>query len=126
MGNAIVIILGNVGQDPSMRYTQDGKPVTNFSVAVNRGNDRTTWFRVSAWNKLAEVCNQYVRKGMTVQVTGIPKASAWIDRAGHPEATLEIIANDVQFASRRSDGMEEDDFIPPDDVGESGTNDIPF
>ncbi len=70
------VIVGHLGRDPEMRYTPNGKPVTNFSVAVSRkynGKDgktveKTKWFRVTAWDKLAELCNQYLRKGRLVLV----------------------------------------------------------
>ena len=69
-----IVIVGNLGNDPEMRYTPSGSPVTGFSVAVNESyvdrsgekRDDTTWFRVSAWNKLAETCNEYLSKGKMV------------------------------------------------------------
>ena len=99
------IIIGNVGSDPEMRYTANGKPVTNFSVAVNRkytGKDgqtheKTKWFRVTAWGKLAETTNQYLSKGRQVLVTGEIEASAYTNQAGEPAASLEITARDVKF-----------------------------
>ena len=73
-----VIIMGNLGRDPEMRYTPSGTPVTNFSVATNRRwttqdgspGEETTWFRISAWGKLGEVCNQYLSKGRQVYIQG--------------------------------------------------------
>jgi single-strand DNA-binding protein len=132
MGSAICIIMGNVGRDPEIRYTQDGKAVCNFSVAVNRGkDDPVIWFRVSAWERLAEVCNEYVTKGMVVQVTGSPRASAYIDQAGQARASLEISARDVQFGSRVEAGDEpepapERSYDPGDAGGSGDVNDIPF
>ena len=71
------MIIGNLGRDPEMRYTAAGKPVTNFSVAVSRRytvesetREETQWFRVSAWNQLAETCSQYLTKGQRVFVEG--------------------------------------------------------
>jgi len=96
-----IIIMGNLGNDPEMRYTPQGKPVTNFSVATNRKwtnadgtpGEETIWFRVSAWGKLGEVCNQYLSKGRQVFVegrlrpdpeTGAPRIwtgnAAWVGR----------------------------------------------
>ena len=83
-----VIIAGYLGRDPEMRYTQDGTPVTNFSVATSRkwtrqdGTqvDETVWFRVSAWRQLAEVCNEYLQKGRPVLVEGRLQA----DDRGNP------------------------------------------
>ena len=99
------IIVGNLGRDPEMRYTPSGVPVTSFSVAVNRrwtGQDgqqqeKTTWFRVTAWRKLAELCNEYLSKGQRVLVEGIVDASAWTGQDGQPRATLELTARNVRF-----------------------------
>jgi len=73
-----IIIVGNLGRDPEVRYTPSGQPVTSFSVATNRQYTNnagetikeTLWFRVSAWGKTAEVCNQYLKKGSKVLVEG--------------------------------------------------------
>ena len=85
-----MIVIGNVGSDPEMRYTPNGSAVTNFSVAANRryttaeGEQReeTEWFRVAAWNRLAETCNQYVTKGMKIYVEGRLSSSPYITRDG--------------------------------------------
>lgn len=113
----IVIFAGNVGRDPEMRYTPSGQAVTSFSVATNRqyttGNgekvDETTWFRVSVWGKLAEVCNQYVKKGSKVLVEGhlTPDKSTggpriW-DKNGEPAASYEVTAGTVRFLSSRGE-----------------------
>ncbi len=100
-------IVGNLGSDPELRYTADGTPVANFNVAVNRrwtGQDgkpgeETTWFRVTAWRKLAEVCNQYLRKGRQVLVVGRISASAYLAADGKPRATLDFTATDIKFMS---------------------------
>ena len=99
------VIVGNVGRDPEMRYTASGTPVTTFSVAVNRrwtGSDgevkeKTTWFRVTAWSKLAEITNEHLRKGRLVLVDGEIEASAWMGQDGEPRATLELTARNVRF-----------------------------
>lgn len=103
------IIIGRVGKDPEMRYTPTGKPVTNFSVATSSkygDNEKTTWFRVSTWNKQAEACNQYVRKGMLVMVEGTLNA----DENGNPKvfqkqdgsagSSFELTAQNVRFLSK--------------------------
>lgn len=109
-----LIIIGNLGGDPELRYTANGTPVANFNVAVNRrwakedGSqaEETTWFRVSAWNKLAEVCNQYLRKGRQVMVVGRVSASAYKAADGQPRASLDVTANSVKFlgGARGEDG----------------------
>jgi single-strand DNA-binding protein len=108
------LIIGNVGGDPQMRYTQSGVAVCDFSVAVTRRwtdsagarQEQTTWFRVSAWRALAETCNEYVRKGMQIMVSGEIDASAYAAKDGKPRASLELTARDVQFLGRRADADE--------------------
>jgi single-strand DNA-binding protein len=108
-----VTIVGNVGRDPELRYLQSGIPVCSFSVAVTkRWTDRTTseqkektsWFRVSAWRQLAEQCNQYVHKGMQVLVVGTVEASAYLNKDGQPQGSLELTADTVRFLGNRADG----------------------
>ena len=98
------IIVGNLGRDVELRYTSGGKPVAEFSVATSRkwgGNnpgEETTWWKVTAWGNLAETCNQYLKKGSRVLVSGSQvKASAWSGQDGEARATLELTANTVKF-----------------------------
>jgi len=129
-GYQYTIIIGNVGRDPELRYTQSGAAVCDFSVAVTRRwNDRatneqrekTTWFRVSAWRNLAETANQYVRKGMQIMVAGEVDASAYIGQDGQPRATLELTARDIKFLGRRGEGEEGAAEYPAADA-----EDLPF
>lgn len=129
-----LIVVGNVGRDPEMRYTPTGQAVTSFSVATNRqyttGNGEqvreTVWFRVTAWGKQAEVCNQYVKKGMKVLVegrlapdkaTGNPRI--WTTGDGKPATSYEVTAGNVRFLSSTShnDGAEGSEVPPDDDLG---------
>ncbi len=113
-----VILVGNLGRDPEMRYTPSGQAVTNFSVAVNENFtnsngekvDRTIWVRVSTWGKTAENCNQYLKKGRRVLVegrlvadpsTGGPRV--WNRQDGTPSASFEVSAQTVRFLSSRGD-----------------------
>lgn len=107
------IIVGNVGRSPELRYLQSGTAVCDFSVAVSESwNDqqsgekkqRTTWFKVSAWGKLAEVCNQYVVKGKMVMVVGTVEARAYLDKNNQPASSLDLRARDVRFLGGRGDG----------------------
>lgn len=107
-----LIIVGNLGRDPEMRYTASGVPVTNFTVAVNRvwtGQDgqrqeKTTWFRVAAWRQLAERCGQYLTKGQKVMVIGeLDDPNVWTDQQGNARASLEMTARDVRFLSSRDE-----------------------
>jgi single-strand DNA-binding protein len=107
-------ILGNVGNDAEMRYTPSGVPVTNFSVAVNRRwtttdgqqQEKTTWFRVTTWRKLAEVCGEYVHKGMQVLVVGeIEEPNVYTAKDGTQRSNLELTANTVRFVGgKREEG----------------------
>ena len=104
-----MLVIGNVGRDPEMRYTPNGSAVTSFSLAVNRyytpqGGERqeeTEWFRVTAWNRLAETCNNYVTRGMKIYVEGRLKSSTWVAQDGQTRFTNEIIASTVQFLTPR-------------------------
>ncbi len=111
-----IIIVGNVGRKPEMRFTNEGRAVADFSVAVNRrwtGRDgqpqeQTTWFRVTCWDKLAETVNQYLTKGRQVLVIGERvEASPFLGQDGQPRATLEITARDVRFLGSRDAAGEE-------------------
>lgn len=134
-------IVGNVGKEPEMRYTPSGQAVTSFSVATNRqytNNNgqqvkETIWFRVSAWGKLAETCNQYLHKGSKVLVEGRLTADPntggpriWQKQDGSAGASFEVTANTVRFLSSRSDG---EGGMPAGDAGFIGApseEDIPF
>lgn len=103
-----IIVIGNVGTDPEMRYTPNGSSVTSFRLATNRRwnsadgeqHEETEWFRVNAWNRLAETCNQYVTKGMKVYVEGRLQSRPWITNDGEPRSGNEIYALEVTFLNR--------------------------
>jgi single-strand DNA-binding protein len=115
MAMSKVQIIGNVGGDPEARYTQTGTKTVRFNVAVNnrrRNQDgsfqeETEWYRVTAFNRLAEFCEQYVSKGMRVYVDGRLRLDRWTGQDNTQRYTLEIMANDVQFMESRPRG---DDF----------------
>ena len=113
-----MVIVGNLGRDPEMRYTPSGQAVTNLNVATNRqytsnSGERvkeTTWFRVSVWGKQAEACNQYLRSGSKVLVEGRMTADkatggprVWTGNDGSPRASFEITAQTVRFLSSRQE-----------------------
>lgn len=106
-------IIGRLGKDPELRYTPTGTPVCTFNVATDRvwNNDQgqrqeeTTWHRVTAWKKQAEICAQYLGKGSMVLVTGTVKAQGFITREGTPAASLELRADQVKFLSTKKDGQ---------------------
>ena len=109
-----MLVIGNVGTDPEMRYTPNGNPVTSFRLATSRTyttgegerREETEWFTVSAWNRLAERCNQYVTKGMRLYVEGRLKSDSWTGNDGQLRFSNEIVANNVQFLDRREQAME--------------------
>jgi single-strand DNA-binding protein len=103
-----VMIIGNVGTDPEMRFTPNGNPVTSFRVATNRvyttlTGDRkqeTEWFTVVAWNRLAENCNQFLTKGQRVYAEGRLHTRTWDGQDGQKHSRTEIISNRVLFLDR--------------------------
>ncbi|MBI4186400.1 MAG: single-stranded DNA-binding protein [Chloroflexi bacterium] len=104
-----VIIIGNLGSEPEMRFTPTGKPVTSFRVATNRVHttaegerkEETEWFTVVAWNKLAEQCNQFLNKGRLVYAEGRLHMRTWEGQDGQTRSSLEVIANRVVFLDRK-------------------------
>ncbi|MBI9044465.1 MAG: single-stranded DNA-binding protein [Anaerolineaceae bacterium] len=107
-----IVFVGNLGRDPEMRYTPSGKAVTSFSVAVSDGfgdRKKTIWFRVSAWEKQAESCNNYLQKGSKVLVEGRLQSSdsgnprIWTRQDGTPGASYEITASIVRFLSAKGE-----------------------
>jgi single-strand DNA-binding protein len=117
-----VQLTGRLGADPEMRFTPQGNPVTTFRVASNRSwrsadgeaHEDTEWFRVVAWNKLAEVCNQYLVKGARVYVEGRLQTRQWQDQEGQMRYNTEVIANDMIMLDSRRDMPESyiDDTAP--------------
>lgn len=107
-----MLVIGNVGRDPEMRYTPNGNAVTSFSLAVNRyytpaGGERqeeTEWFDITAWNRLAETCNNYVTRGMKIYVEGRLRSRSWVGQDGQTRFRNEIVASTVQFLTPRSQG----------------------
>lgn len=133
MSHCEIILIGNLGQDPELRFTKTGRAVCNFSLAVNRSwKDRasgekqqeTTWFQVSVWGDHAEVVNQHLTKGRQVLVVAHQiKANAFVRRDGTPGASLNVIAQTVRFLGSSSGGAQK-----PEDVWDDAPDayDIPF
>lgn len=96
-----IILVGNLGRDPELRYTSKGDPVASFSLATNarKGADKevTTWFRVTVWGKQAESVSKYLTKGRQVYVEGTLAQDEYTDKDGNKRTTLEVNANAVQF-----------------------------
>ncbi len=100
-----IILVGNLGRDPELRYTPQGTPVCSFTVATNEkrkdrageAQDFTTWFRVTLWGRQAETASQYLTKGRPVYIEGRLRLEEWTDRDGKQRYTLEVHATDMQF-----------------------------
>ncbi len=122
-----VMIIGNLGREPEMRYTPSGRPVTTFSVATSRTwntsegekHVETEWFNVVAWSNLAEICKQYLTKGQQVYIEGRLQTRHWDDQEGNKHTSVEIVANEMIILGERreasetgaeAESMEEEEF----------------
>jgi single-strand DNA-binding protein len=139
-----VILVGRLGRDPELRYTQSGQAVANFSLATNESwtnrdgerQERTEWHRIVVWGKLAEFCGEYVSKGRQVYVEGRLQTREWEDKEGNKRRTTEINGQTLQLLGPRPGGGGEDfggdpggdsPSEPSNDRGsDSGSDDIPF
>jgi single-strand DNA-binding protein len=116
------ILIGHLGKDPEMRYTQDGRAVANFNIATtetwndkNTGEKReqTEWHRIVAWGRLGEICGQYLSKGRQVFVEGRIQTREWEDQQGNRRWTTEIRASTVQFLGAKGDNFQQGGYAPP-------------
>jgi single-strand DNA-binding protein len=106
-----VILVGNLGKDPEVRYTASGTAVANFTLATSErfkdrdGNpqERTEWHNIVAWRQLAEICGKYLVKGKQVYIEGKIQTRAWEDRDGNKRYTTEIVADQMQMLGRAGD-----------------------
>lgn len=129
-----VMIIGNIGSEPEMRFTPNGNPVTSFRVATNRvyttpeGERRqeTEWFTVVAWNRLAEQCNQYLTKGRLVYAEGRLHTGTWEGQDGQKRSRAEVVANRVIFLDRREAAPLPEERAEETDTAELEPEDIPF
>lgn len=149
-----VILLGNLGRDPEVRFTPSGQAVANFTIATNESwtdkqgakQERTEWHRIVVWGKLAELCGEYLKKGRQAFIEGRLQTREWTDKENKKNYTTEIVANSVQFLGSgpgagggRRDEMGPpppgDDMAPPPSNGfagggspgpSGGGDDIPF
>lgn len=110
-GYSRIIIVGNLGRDPEMRYTPSGTPVTNFTVAVNRRRpsgggefvDETDWYRVAVFGRQAEIADQYLARGMKVLVDGQPQINRFVGNDGVERTNVEIRADNFQMLGTREE-----------------------
>lgn len=150
-----VILIGNLGADPEVRFTQGGQAVANFRIATSESwtdkatqqkTEKTEWHRIVAWGKLAELCGEYLKKGRQCYVEGRLQTREWTDKEGKKNYTTEVVANTVQFLGGGGGGRGGDfggggggnrgpsdqgngggGGAPPDDMGgPPPSDDIPF
>ena len=129
-----VMIIGNIGNEPEMRFTPNGNPVTSFRVATNRAyttvdgerREETEWFTVVAWGRLAEQCNQFLAKGRRVYAEGRLRTHMWESQDGQRHYRTEIVANRVLFLDRRGTAPLPDDKLEETTSGELEPEEIPF
>ncbi len=141
-----VILIGNLGADPEVRFTPSGQAVANFRIATSESwtdkssgqkQERTEWHRIVVWGKLGELCGQYLKKGRQAYIEGRLQTREWTDKEGKKNWTTEVVAQNVQFLGGKPEGAgtgsrKGDDFGPPppgDDMAAMGpppSDDIPF
>ncbi len=121
-----VIIIGNVGRDPEMRYTPSGRPVTSFSVATTRTwvsaegerREETEWFNVVAWGNLAEICKAHLTRNQQVYVEGRLQTRGWEDDQGKKHFRTEVVAQEMILLGDRKGHSNDMDFVSDDDNGD--------
>ncbi len=136
-----VILIGNLGKDPELRYTQSGTPVASFSLATNEswtdneGNkhDETEWHQIVAWRGLAEICGQYLTKGKQIYVEGKLQTRSWEDQSGAKRYTTEVVMREMKMLGSAGDRQDARPPMPeepppsmPESQGGTTEDDIPF
>ena len=104
------VLTGNLGDDPKMFYTSDGKPVASFNLAFRSGKDKTSWIKVTAFNKVAEICEQYLHKGAKIAISGMLDLDKWETPEGQTKSMIKAIANSIEFI--KTDGNIETLYFP--------------
>ncbi len=110
-----VILIGNLGRDPELRYTQSGQAVANFTLATTESfskkdgtrDERTEWHRIVVWGRQAENCSQYLAKGRSAYIEGRLQTREWENKEGQKQRTTEVVAQTVQFLGGRGEGGQE-------------------
>ena len=130
-----VILIGNLGADPELKYTPSGAAVANFRIATNETwtdasgekQERTEWHNIVAWRKLAEICGEYLKKGSQVYLEGRLQTRSWEGQDGVKRYTTEVVARDMQMLGARTGAgaAEAYEEIPPPEVPE-GDDELPF
>ena len=130
---AQLIIVGNVGQDPEMRYTPNGTPVCNFSVAVNRTwhnaageqQQKVTWYRIQAWQRQAEICAEFVKKGDRLFIiSDTIEVAAWNDRDGNAHGNIQLVPRTIRFLTPKAEHP--GDIVADDADTQAAEGESPF
>ncbi len=134
-----VILIGNLGRDPEVRYTPSGAAVANFSIATSeewkdkdsgQKQERTEWHRIVAWRRLGEICGEYLHKGSQVYIEGKLQTRSWEDRDGNKRYTTEVYASSMQMLGSASRGArsteQQDPGFPVEEPITVPEDDIPF
>ncbi len=129
-----VLLIGNLGRDPEVKYTPSGTAIANFSIATTekwtkdgQKNEKTEWHKIVAWQRLAEICGEYLHKGSQVYVEGKLQTRSWDDKEGNKKYTTEIVINQMQMLGSRSEPKQDrgPEGINPGDTTPDG-EEIPF
>jgi single-strand DNA-binding protein len=135
-----VILVGNLGKDPELRYTASGTAVCNFSIATTerfkdregQQQEKTEWHNISTWRQLAEICGKYLTKGKQVYIEGKLQTRKWEDRDGNDRYTTEIVADQMQMLGRAGEGQGQQQERPAQSQpassggGFDAMDDVPF
>ena len=133
-----VILIGNLGADPELRYTPAGRGVVNFRMATTRNwttkdgekREETEWHRIVAWDKLAEICGEYLKKGSPVYIEGRIQTRSWEDQSGTKRWSTEIVGGEMKMLGSRqaTEAQSSSSTPPPDDLPSTfeADDDLPF
>jgi single-strand DNA-binding protein len=129
-----VILIGNLGRDPEVKYTQSGTAVANLSVATNEvwtdrngeRQERTEWHRVVVWGKQAEIAAEHLAKGKQVYVEGSLQTRSWDDKEGNKRYTTEVRAARILMLGRPEGGRAEPEIAPAESAATGGEDEVPF
>ena len=121
------MFIGRLGRDPESRFTQSGKTVVNFSIACSEkrgGEEYTEWVNIVAWDKLGEICAQYLQKGSLVYISGRMQTRKWQEKSGTDRYTTEIVAREMKMLDGRESGGR--DVAPEPGPPTNFGDDVPF
>lgn len=121
-----IILVGNLGQDPELRYTAKGNAVISLSLATSRNfklangdrKEETCWHRATVWGKRAEVCAKYLKKGNSVFISGVLQDKSWTDKDGNSRKAMEVLVEDIKFLGGRSRNEESNPELAEASVAE--------